>query len=451
MGFWSLFKRKPLPAVNLVSKVFTPGKPAGAGFVSRPSEEILLKNLLKEEGTQVLVWGESGAGKTSLVLKVLGDEGRRSIKTRCEATTTYDAILASAFDKLQAMRLSSASNQETYTVGDVADIGGGKLPAKFSRKEELATGRTDDWTSVVPAQLTSEALAIRLGVKGLIWVIEDFHKVAKNVRDQLADAMKVFSDESSDHPQLKMIVLGAAETSSDILEAPSNMDSGRLAAIHVPPLNDTQLGALLGNGKTLLNVDFSAVRDGIIRYSVGVANVTHSLASECCNVVGVSQTSAELITITDSDLQMARSAYVATRNGTMKQDFDVALNQPRLRKYQNYAIILRAIASLPERGAAHGEILARIRETHSEYPPGNLTTYLGELQKDSRKSLIRKTSEGLFRYTRPLLHAYAIARFRLEPSPEAEFWSTGLTISAEEQTEAVRLADEENLDAPVGD
>lgn len=440
-------KTPPRRQIYSLGEVFTPGQPADKGFVSRPQQEDDLTNILVERGTQILVWGESGAGKSSLVRNVLKTVGQASITTRCEATTTYEQVLSSAFDRMNAMVESGRSNQDNLTVSVGMEVGGSLSPVSAHADASSEIGATTDYTRLVPAQLTSEALAVRLGAKGLVWVIEDFHKVSPETRSRLADAMKVFSDESSNFPTLQMIVLGVAETAGEILRAPSNM-GGRLADIPIPPLGDDDLGAVLDKGNDLLNVDFGAVRNRIIKHSVGVASITHALARECCTAVGVMETSRKRMYITTEALENAKSAYSRTRGGNMKDDFDVALEVTQTRKYHNYAIILRAIAALPERGATHAQILAKIREDLPEYPPGNLTTYLRKLQSEERKALIRKTSEGLFRYNRPLQHAYAILRFKLPISAEEEFWATDLTVSAEEQNLSVRLATEENPDAP---
>ncbi|KJL45629.1 hypothetical protein RR49_00038 [Microbacterium ginsengisoli] len=441
---------EPSPRSYSLGEVFTPGQPADKGFVSRPVEEQDLRNLLDERGTQILVWGESGAGKSSLVANVLKNEGQPSITTRCEATTTYEQVLSSAFDRMNAMVRTGRSNQDTRQLSGGAEFGGPVSPASFHADASWEAGQTEDFERVVPAQLTSEALAVRLGSKGLVWVIEDFHKVSPETRNRLADAMKVFSDESLNYPRLRMIVLGVAETAGEILRAPSNM-GGRLADIPIPPLGDDDLGQLLDKGKDLLNVDLGAVRNRIIKHSVGVASVTHALARECCTALGVRETSPNPMYVTAEALETAKTAYSRTRGGTMREDFDAALEVTQTRKYHNYAIILRAIAALPERGATHAQILAKIREGLPDYPPGNLTTYLRKLQTEERRALIRKTSEGLFRYNRPLQHAYAILRFKLPMNAEEEFWARDLTVTTEEQDLSVRLATEENLEASNDD
>lgn len=73
-----------------VAEVFTPSVPAGRGFVGR---EVEMKDLrtkgLRGPGTQIVVWGESGAGKSSLINKALLDEGLTAVKTSCTPDSTY--------------------------------------------------------------------------------------------------------------------------------------------------------------------------------------------------------------------------------------------------------------------------------------------------------------------------------------------------------------------------
>lgn len=436
-----------LATVFKLNEVFTPGQPADKGFVSRRQQESDLDDVLDERGTQALVWGESGAGKSSLVRNVLSSRGITHITTRCQADMTYEQILASAFDRIGATTLDRSSHTDSERVGVKSEVGGGVVPAKVGGEAEWGRSRQEDVVPVAPTQLTAEALAVRLGQKKTVWVIEDFHKVEAPTRRKLADAMKIFSDESVTYPELTIIVLGVSESPADILLTPSNM-GGRLADIQLPPLDDVQLGEILDKGKELLNVDFVEVRDRIIRHSVGVASITHALARECCRALDVAETSAETVVVTPEALEAAKSAYVRKRGGEMKREFDKALEVVSTRRYHNYAIILKALASLPESGATHAEILARIHDDHPVYPAGNLTTYLRKLQTDERSSLVRKTAEGLFRYDRPLQHAYAILRFRLVANPGAEFWTEDLSVTEAEQEESARLAEQENLDAP---
>ncbi len=452
---WSWIKRwfSPQQAEETyaLGDVFTPSQPARLAFVRRPDQESDLRSALGAPGTQALIYGESGAGKSSMALRVLGDIGRKYVVTRCEAASTYAGILASAFAQTNATRLDRASSAQRDSFRGGGRIGGGEsIPVQAGFEAGRETESARDYVPVAPTAITAESLAVHLGSNEIVWLIEDFHKVSDSVRISLADALKIFSDESLDHPKTTVIILGAADSAADVLATPSNM-RGRLATISLPPLADEQLGKILDQGGALLNVDFSGVREQIIRHSVGVASVTHALAYECCRAAGVMATQSEPTIVDHDHLTGAKSAYVRTRAADMKVDFDRALTVERTRRYHNYAIILKALAALPESGGTHAEILSVIRREHRDYPSSNLTLYLRKLQTDARGNLVRRTAQGTFRYDKPLQHAYAILRFGLQPHGDVGFWAANLDVSENERQEAARLAGFEDVGAPDGD
>ena len=69
--------------------------------------------------------------------------------------------------------------------------------------------------------------------------------------------------------------------------------------------------------------------------------------------------------------------------------------------------------SVPKIGATFAEILAEIKKKELNYPAGNLTFYLNELQKDIRGSVIRHNStSGKYSFSDPIFLAYAILLFK---------------------------------------
>src|SRR5688500_16392348 len=67
-----------------LNEVFTPSQPARLAFVPRPDQEADLRSALDAPGTQALIYGESGAGKSSVALRVLTEMNRKYVVTRCE-------------------------------------------------------------------------------------------------------------------------------------------------------------------------------------------------------------------------------------------------------------------------------------------------------------------------------------------------------------------------------
>ncbi len=132
----------------------------------------------------------------------------------------------------------------------------------------------------------------------------------------------------------------------------------------------------------------------------------------------------------------------------MKEDFENGVYLKRVRKFDNCAVILRAVASLPEHGGTHAEILARIKETTPGYPPGNLSAFLPQLASDERGGLLRNTPDGRWRYDEPLQHTYAQILFNIELE-DGDIFALELiqSVSGEQRDRAQAAA---SLDAPEG-
>lgn len=421
------------PDIEL-SQVFTPSAPANRTYVPRPTAEKDLRSALGQTGTQIVVFGESGAGKSSLTLRVLEQSNRPFITTRCDASTTYQAILESAFHKVGAFVNTGQKNSEETASGLDLSLGKKNI-ANASVRSSDKVGQESSYSPVVAAPVSAEHLADLLGANGMSWVIEDFHKASSETKDSLSHALKVFSDNSATHPSSTIVVLGAADTAAEVWGSPANM-RGRLADIELKPLSDEELGTILDTGAEILNVDFSEVRQEIIQHSVGLASVTHALAYGCCETLGILEPSSDRVTVSAAVLDEAKRQYSRMRSADVKQDFEKALVVKASRKYENHALILKALAGMGESGGTHAELLVAVRQlSDADYPSSNLTTYLKQLQTEARGSVIRKSSTGQFRFSKPIMHTYARQLFGV--STTDAFWA-GIEPTDSERESASR-------------
>ena len=278
---------------------------------------------------------------------------------------------------------------------------------------------------------------VALAKREKTWVIEDFHKVDQATRNHLADVLKVFSDHAA--PKTAIVVLGATESASAVVEAPADV-TRRVVRVHVPPLDDKQLGQILDEGGRLMRVDFSPVRRTIIRNSAGVASVTHALALACLDELGIDTPPKDVVTIQPETLRAASRIYVRGLSHDMKERFEKAVFRSRTRKFDNCTIILKALAALPEHGGMHNEILTEIRKQYSDYPTGNLTYYSAKLTTEERGALVRKTGDNRFRFDEPLQHTYAQLLFKIEPENDDLFAEEVAAYVSEEDREYVTAA-----------
>ena len=90
------FKQK-----HKLNEVFTPATSADISYIKRTSIERELKKNIGIPGKQIIVYGHSGGGKTTIVNYVLGQMKRKSISVSCLVSTTVDEIVLEAFDRLE--------------------------------------------------------------------------------------------------------------------------------------------------------------------------------------------------------------------------------------------------------------------------------------------------------------------------------------------------------------
>mgnify|MGYP003420949968 FL=1 len=166
-----LFNIHPVKATD----VFTPTTSAETNYVERPLLESIITKTLLTPGKQLLLFGHSGSGKTTLIRRVLKNNGINSIKTHCEAASTFNDILYAAFDSLNKYVVEEKSSSSTQTIK-------GSIAAEYIQiseeiSKEVCEENGTKMVRLLPPQLTPQKLAQFFGEGNLVWIIEDFHKV----------------------------------------------------------------------------------------------------------------------------------------------------------------------------------------------------------------------------------------------------------------------------------
>ena len=239
----------------LATQVFTPTSPARHTFVERDkSTDRRTVEALQTPGMQLVLYGPTGSGKTTLICNKLEQlVPKEPITVRCTSATTFADIVRSAFAKLGARYEYETANgspsgkqfevgAQILGTGGNLKLGGGGAGATTSR-------------AVAETPVTVEQLAEYLGKAGQCLILEDLHKVPQEQTKHVAEAMKLFMDVAGDYEDLRMIVLGARETAGEILRLDSEMRN-RAAEIAVPPMTLTELKKILRKGERCLNVSF---------------------------------------------------------------------------------------------------------------------------------------------------------------------------------------------------
>jgi hypothetical protein len=381
-----------------VYEVFTPSTQAQVNFVDRASVNSQLMDAINTAGKQLIVYGESGSGKSTLLMNKLRDTYLTYITTRCSKAMTYEQLLLDAFDQLNPFYTQGRSGNSTRRISPA-------LQASFvSISANLSKSSGEQQTRALPPQLTAQRLAEFLGAKSMCWVVEDFHKMPPEEKKPFAQALKIFSDVSTEYPEVMVIAIGATDTAREVVEYDPEM-SNRVSELHVPLMTAEELGLILENGQELLNVNLGGVAEGIVEYSLGMPSTCHQIALNACLEKGIKSTQKVRLAFTWRDLDPAVRRWINDSSDTIQAKLFRALGRRKTGKYDNCRIILAAVASGPITGMSFDEILSKIHEDYRDYPEKNLRRYLRELTKDERGQLLKAVTGGRWRFVSGIYHS----------------------------------------------
>jgi len=206
-----------------LQKVFTPAKSATVTYIQRPKLENDLGRYLSIPGMQLVLYGYTQSGKTTLIRKTLKEKKLKYIETSCEGKTTLEDLILQAYDKLSVY----FKNDYSFTKEKSREFTG--TAYDLSGKLASSDSQTTNFTRVA-FQTTSQKLATLLGQKEFIWIIDDFHKVNDEEKKKIADILKIFVDSADEFPKTKIICIGAVGTAHELVKLETDLQN-RVAEI----------------------------------------------------------------------------------------------------------------------------------------------------------------------------------------------------------------------------
>lgn len=387
--------------------VFTPTRQAKLTFVERLEDDLNddLVDALRTPGTQVVIYGYSGTGKSTLLFNVVNRLYQNTIVTRCTSDMTFEQLILNAFDSLNIYYTNTNIIKSTKEL--TFSITGDYLLLKNAVGGKIGQENTITNQRVIPPQLTAQRLAEFMGAVNSCWIIEDFHKLKENEKVKLSQQLKVFVDTAEQYPDVKTVLIGAVNTAREVIEYNQEMNH-RVVELFVPLLSNNELHQILDKGEILLNIHFSQKqKNEIVKFSSGLASITHRLALNMCQINNINNTQSETFTFKDSDLISAIKKYIKGSSDTLRKRYELATKVGRVRKYDNGKIILDALANLEFEEIQQNSLLLSIKKKHPNYPQANLSIYLSQLQgEDKGGIIILNPNNGKYSFSDPLICTY---------------------------------------------
>jgi energy-coupling factor transporter ATP-binding protein EcfA2 len=412
-----------------VTDVFTPSSVATKTFVARESINDKLVDALRTKGKQVIVYGHSGCGKTTLLENKLTELFSLHIKTSCMKGMTFEQILADPLRQLNAMYVvERAGKNATKLSTNVSTPKEIVIPVGFSFEKTYEISTKSN--AVAPNVVSPHIVADFLGVNGACWVLEDFHKVDPSEKVKLSQCMKMFMDLSARYPDLKMIFIGAVRSAHEVVGYDPELRN-RVAEIPVPLMTDDELRQIVAKGESALNIQIDKrIVESIVAVSNGLAAVTHQLALTFCQMRGIEVSQKERCYLDTSKWMPALERYIESASDSLRIVFEKSVKDMKKRKYDHGRVILAALTKFPQSGVNKYDLLAKIRESEPAYPPSSLASNLLSLQSEDRCSIIscdQNTQE--YSFSEPVHRAFCYMLFESEQKSRSKSSEKQIPVS----------------------
>ncbi|MCK8667905.1 hypothetical protein M1M11_23765 [Pseudomonas azerbaijanoccidens] len=344
-------------------------------YIERPSVDELFSAALQDKN-QVIVYGSSKQGKTSLTLKHLAPDGY--VKVECSPQTQAIDIYRSILRQSNITYFESDTQGLSFEIASNINAGV-KVKVPFVGEASLGAGTGDKQTktntskelyieyNLELAQDVSELLR-KKGIEKFI-VLENFHYLSPEVQERLAYDLRVFQDLG-----VIFIVLGIWREANRLVQFNGDL-LDRVTEVPVEPWLNEDFARVIEKGSKLLNVDFTFIQEKLIKSSFDSVGVVQELCKQCCIAAGVKETSDITITITDDNLLSALETKAGEYGGRHIRNFESFVDIARKTSNQSgkpslafpfyfIQLLLKTDLDNIEQGLSRSTLLEGVRKVH---------------------------------------------------------------------------------------
>lgn len=287
-----------------------------------------------QDGNEVIVYGSSKQGKTSLILKHLKEE--QYVKIECSPQTKpvdiYKSVLRQLGITFTESTIENTGSEETSKIGagikvKVPFLGELGLSPEISDKNTAGSQTKTNFIeyNLSLAQDFSELLKL-YNIEKYI-VLENFHYLALEVQETLAYDFRVFQDN-----HIIFIILGIWREANRLVQYNGDL-LDRITEVPVEPWQKEDFLRVIHKGSKLLNVKFDKIENEIINSAFDSIGVVQEICKHTCLIADIEETQDTSFTLTKEHLKLALEKKA--------DDYGVR----HIRNFESFVDILRKVSN----------------------------------------------------------------------------------------------------------
>ncbi len=390
--------------------IFTPRAPAGRRmFVSREIGP-KITNALNEMGAQLIVYGDTGAGKTTLVLESAQESVAR---VECHQEKSFTDLIRDAFGSLgmvQELRMTTSNATELGAeVGAGLAAGGLGFVAKLTgRVQTKSQSQVTKEVEIIEQPLVDALLTAMGAAERRVLFLDNFdHIVSDNVKRSVAELMIAISDRADSSGNIKIVVAGIADSAGELLGL-SDSASRRTISVRVAPMRDNEIREIIARGMGILAIaiDDDAAKK-VADLSRGYPYVTHLICLHAARLVIGTKAQRVDRKLLGQAIRLAVEEFELDLETRFRKAIEHSgVSRPRTRILYSLADSRRNEWTF---GEVRDEVEASFEATESKSDYTYLNIALGKLQKPEYGGLIRSwkvRGKTFYAFANPLAPSY---------------------------------------------
>jgi Novel STAND NTPase 1 len=385
-------------------------------FATREYEHLQdrVEGHLREQGRQVVLFGLTGVGKTSLVGYLC--RNRKISHVRVECGPPFEDMMREALGKVVKETEIERIETDSVEAGLGATLYGllrGELKAK--------SGTRVKYKSFPVSVATAAAEAFRLK-KVKVLFLDNFENLQGKDHEAetsraIAELMKSFADRAAetggDTP--KVVVAGIPEASEFLVQLDA-ATARRAAQVEVPRMAEGELDQILTRGEAKLGIAFEGLlRDRIVQNSDGFPYYTHMFALHCSRrAINAGRSDVKI-----DDFDESLASIMADCDLELRTAYEAAVETSG--KVQMRKSVMEAVATMNDLEVPFKAIRESFLKLHPEYGSIDKLNFLSTaitplkdeygILTDSGKP---KSPNNKYRFVNPLMRGYVRLRMTSE-------------------------------------